>query len=102
MSRKKKRDSSEECFDRRVEVMGGKEKYNSAILTFENYKNSLQKCSICIDPIFPAYERQSTWTVCGHTFHEECMRSHLKTSENKNCPLCRQPFKRRKSSSRKK
>ncbi len=48
-----------------------------------NYKN--ETCSICLDH-YHKNDRVGTLS-CGHTFHEDCIRSWF--AQQKTCPLCR-------------
>lgn len=47
-------------------------------------------CTICTD----VYETEKPVAAmpCGHTFHDECLETWLKTARN--CPTCRKPLKK--------
>jgi Ring finger domain len=48
-----------------------------------------QECPICLADLHEATTDSALRTPCGHSFHEDCLKSWL--LKNENCPICRAP-----------
>ena len=61
-----------------------------------------EQCSICYQPFdmccetctIPGESCPPAWGECTHQYHMHCINRWL-TADNKNCPMCRRPFKLR-------
>jgi hypothetical protein len=51
---------------------------------------SEEKCAVCLLP----FENSDnfTTTICGHSFHPECIDTCVNTHRNHSCPVCRHDF----------
>jgi hypothetical protein len=50
-------------------------------------KKTTEECPICYDNL-----EGTRWitTVCGHKFHESCMKKYVDTNNHAKCPMCRE------------
>lgn len=61
--------------------------------TIEYSKEEIDVCSICMEKLYINCETKNEKSVlltCGHSFHEECLKSWYRSSIQKDCPMCRE------------
>merc|ERR1719322_1396530 len=46
-----------------------------------------EACAICIEPMNPNESKLTSMEGCGHTFHDDCIRTWL--TKKQQCPCCR-------------
>ncbi|KAL4462359.1 hypothetical protein ABPG72_021904 [Tetrahymena utriculariae] len=61
---------------------------NKSVQLSIRLNSSQQCCSICLIEFVPQGQVQKT--ICGHIFHNQCIKDWI--AKNENCPLCRQSF----------
>ncbi|KAH3760695.1 hypothetical protein Pelo_7441 [Pelomyxa schiedti] len=47
-----------------------------------------ERCPICLEPVVGA-SLKVVLTACGHWFHDQCVRRHLRSQRSASCPMCR-------------
>ena len=61
--------------------------------TIEYPEEEIEICSICMDKLDvkcnDVKNEKSVLLTCGHCFHEGCLKDWYKSSEQKDCPICR-------------
>jgi len=62
--------------------------------TIKYTKEEIEICSICMDKLDvkcnDVKNEKSVLLTCGHCFHEGCLKDWYKSSEQKDCPICRE------------